>query len=669
MTLYRQLIIFTLALFLVLFTGTWLATFESTRSFLINQLESHAQDTATSLGIAISQYAAKNDKASMESMINAVFDRGYYQTIKFISIEGKVITERNIDVTVENVPSWFIASTPPLVAPEANANVMAGWLQVGTIYVKSHSGYAYNALWQDSVRMTLWFFACGVFVILVGGFGLRVLLRPLKLVQQQADAICKKEYETQEHLPRTRELRQVVTAMNRMTIKVKEMINEQATLAEGFRERAYQDPLTGLGNRRYFEAQMRAQQEQHDGVAGGILFLVQLHELQQLNQRKGLQAGDELLKAAALVLQDMAQPYAQYVLARLTGGDFGVFLPNTPSWNAKQIAADMASALSLLAVRKMSDSDNVAHIGAVTYNVPTPLSTLLGESDLALRVAQQTGSNAWHVRAITEETEILPAGEQQWKIFLEDSLKARRIRLEVQPVSRMADRKDVLHLEIFSKIVREDGSEFRAEIFLPFAERLGLVSLLDRIVLEEVMRLDRRQLGVDTVAVNISPISLNDRTFRNWIYEALKVLPPSTPSLTFEFAEFGAIRNLDSIREFRDFIKQWGHTISLDHYGQSFSKLGYLQSLCPDFVKIDRAYTEELRDSASDSRFYFGSLCSVAHSIDIKVIAEGVETEDQYQLLREFNIDGVQGYLIDHPTAIAEYLARSFPPCPPVTTD
>ncbi len=658
MTLYRQLIIFTLALFLVLFTGTWLVTFESTRSFLINQLESHAQDTATSLGIAISQYAAKNDQASMASMVDAVFDRGYYQTIKFTSIDGKVIAERTLAVTVENVPSWFVDVMPPLVAPVANANVMDGWRQVGTIHVKSHSGYAYHALWQDSVRMTLWFFACGIFVLLVGGFGLRILLRPLKLVQQQADAICRKEYETQEHLPRTTELRQVVIAMNRMTKKVEEMINEQVVFAEGFRERAYHDSLTGLGNRRYFEAQIRAWQEQRDVITGGILFLVQIHDLQQLNQRRGLQAGDELLKTAARVLTEIAQPYAHHVLARLTGGDFGVFLPNTPAWDAKQIAADMANALSLLAAQKIANADNVAHIGAVTYSIPTPLGSLLAESDLALRTAQQTGPNGWHVRAITEETEKLPDGEQQWKIILEDALKARRIRLEVQPVTRTADRKEILHLEIFSKIMREDGREFRAEIFLPFAERLGLVPLLDRIVLEEVMRLDRRQLGVDTVAVNISSSSPNDPTFRKWIDEALKALPPSAPRLTFEFTEFGAIRNLDSIKAFRDSIKPWGHAISLDHYGQSLSKLGYLRSLRPDFVKIDRAYTEELKDAASDSRFYFSSLGNVAHSIDIKVIAVGVETEDQCKLLKEFNVDGIQGYLIDRPTAIAEYLTR-----------
>jgi len=656
MTLYRQLIIFTLALFLVLFTGTWLVTFQSTRSFLVNQLESHAQDTATSLGLAISQRAVEKDKAGMESMINAVFDRGYYQTIKFVSIEGKVILERNLDVTVENVPAWFIAWAP-LNAPEANANVMAGWRQAGKIHVKSHPGYAYDALWKDGARMTLWFAVCGIFVLVVGGLGMRVLLRPLTLVQKQADAICRKEYESQEPLPRTKELRQVVIAMNRMTGKVKEMFEEQATFAEGFREHAYFDSLTGLGNRRYFEAQTRARLEQRNGAAGGILLLIQIHDLQQLNRQKGIQAGDELLKAAALVLQDMVRPYANHVLARLTGGDFAVFLPETPPWDAQRITADTANALSRLAVGKMSASDNVAHIGAVTYEVPTTIGSLLSESDLALRTAQQAGPNAWHVRGITKETERLPAGEQQWKSTLEDALQARRIRLDVQPVVRTADRNDVLHLEIFSKIVREDGEEYRAELFLPFAERLGLVPLLDRIVLEEAMRLDRRQLRVDTVAVNLSPTSLGDDSFRQWVYAALKALPPSAPRLAFEFSEFGAICHLDKVKEFREKIQEWGHTISLDHYGQSFSKLGYLRSLRPDYVKVDCAYTEELKDGANDSRFYMGSLCSVAHSIDVMVIAEGVETEDQCQLLRALNMDGMQGYVIHRPQPIEEYLA------------
>jgi len=87
--------------------------------------------------------------------------------------------------------------------------------------------------------------------------------------------------------------------------------------------------------------------------------------------------------------------------------------------------------------------------------------------------------------------------------------------------------------------------------------------------------------------------------------------------------------------------------MGLDHYGQSCGNLRHLQSLRPDYVKIDRAYTGELKDEDSDSRFFISSICSVAHSIDIAVIAEGVETDNQWQLLKELNVDAVQGYIIN----------------------
>ena len=89
MTLYRQLVIFTFVLFFLLFSGTWLAKLESTRSFLANQLESHAQDTATSLGLSVSQYVAEGDLPAAESMINAVFDRGYYRIVSFSDTGGE----------------------------------------------------------------------------------------------------------------------------------------------------------------------------------------------------------------------------------------------------------------------------------------------------------------------------------------------------------------------------------------------------------------------------------------------------------------------------------------------------------------------------------------------------------------------------------------------------
>ncbi|MGB9079704.1 MAG: LapD/MoxY N-terminal periplasmic domain-containing protein, partial [Desulfuromonadaceae bacterium] len=516
MTLYRQLIIFTFLLFLLLLAGTWYAKLESTRSFLAAQLESHAQDTATSLALSISPHVAEKDMTAVDGMINAVFDRGYYQMITFTGPRQNVIIEHVLAVKIEDVPGWFIGLIP-VKTPEATSDVMAGWNQAGTIHVKSHPGYAYATLWKDVMNMTAWFAVCAVFVLVAGGLGLRMLLKPLVAVERQADALCKKEYKLLVPLPWTREFRRVVEAMNRMTNKVKEMFEEQAAQAEGLQERAYHDPLTGLGNRRYFESQITGRLDQHEISAKGIVLLVRIHELEALNQQRGFQAGDELLKRVAVLLKDSSGQYANVALARLTGGDFGIFAPDASPWDGEHIATNMANKLSQLAAEQISVSDNIGHLGVASYDGVTTLGRLLSEADLALGTAMQKGANTWDIRAISEENDKMPLGQHQWKDILVKALQERRISFDAQPVVENTQTQKVMHQEIFSKIVQEDGTLLDAALFMPIAERLKLVSTIDRVVIEEVTKVDFSRLGVNRVAINLSPASLEDGSFSQWV--------------------------------------------------------------------------------------------------------------------------------------------------------
>jgi len=657
MTLYRQLIIFTFVLFFLLFAGTWYAKLETTRSFLVAQLESHAQDTATSLALSISPHVAEKDMTAVEGMMNAVFDRGYYQVIKYTDNRQHSLIDLEAKVKIENVPPWFI-NMIPIKTPEASSDVMAGWNQAGIIHVKSHPGYAYATLWKDVLNMTAWFALCAGFVFIAGGLGLRILLKPLSAVEKQADALCRKEYRIQEPVPWTKEFRRVVEAMNRMTNKVKEMFEEQVAQAERLRERAYHDPLTGLGNRRYFESQLAARLDQHDASVNGIVLVIRIHDLESLNKARGFQAGDELLKRAAVILQESAGQYANSALARLTGGDFGIFIPNASPWDAEQIATEVVNRLSRLAAEQIAMTDNIGHVGAATYDCLTTPGRILSEADLALGSAMQKGPNAWDLRTISAETDKLPLGQQQWKEILVSALQDRRITLDAQPVVAVSADRRVMHLEIFARIAQEDGKSLNAAIFMPIAERLKLVSTIDRIVIEEVMKVDFRRLGVGRIAVNLSPTSLQDDAFNEWIRLFLKNLPPGAPLITFEFSEFSALQHLSLVKEFSAVVRANGHAIGLDHYGQSFSKLGYLQSIHPDYVKIDRAYTGELGEEDNDSKFYIGSLCSVAHSIDIAVVAEGVESEQQLQILKNLNLDAIQGYYIERPLPLATLAAK-----------
>jgi len=648
MTLYRQLSIYTIVLFLLLFIGTWFAKLHSTRTFLLDQLESHAQDTATSLGLSISPHISNNDMAVAESMINAVFDRGYYKVIRLIDNKGDVLIERVLNVTIESVPQWFVELVP-LQTPDSEAKVMSGWLQAGGIFVKSHPGYAYKALWEAATRLTIWFLGMGILVAIVGGLSLRVLLKPLLLVEQQADALCRKTYEIQEVLPRTRELRRVVQAMNRMTGKVREMFEEQVGIAERLRKHAYQDTLTGLGNRRYFERQIAAHFDKGEEISRGALFLIQTHDLMRVNNEKGFEAGDQLLNKVATLLKNNAVEEVNCQLARLTGGDFGLFIPAISNDEAKSTAQTIVQDLSRLAAERLSLSENIGHLGGAIFEGHVSLGQLLSEADMALRAAQQKGPNSLELRIVSETSKRLPQGQQQWKASLLTALKDENVVLHGQPVVSCEVQHQIKHMEIFSRLLLDNNQLVSAAEFIPFAERLNIVSKLDRLMVRKVMELDIEQLGTETIAVNLSLGSIKDVSFMDWLFATLGQKSGKTRRLIFEFPEYGAVQNLDLVRGFAEKIRELGHGIGLDHYGQSFSNLRYLQALQPEFVKIDRAYTSELKEEDSDSRFFITSLCSVAHSIDIAVIGEGVENAPQRQLLTELNLDGMQGYYIEEP--------------------
>jgi len=651
MTLYRQLLIFTLLLFFLLFAGSWFAKLNSTRTFLQDQLESHAQDTATSLGLSISPHIQENDMAAVETMFNAVFDRGYYRILRLVDFENNVLIDRTLQVKIEGVPQWFI-SLVPLNTPRAKAIVLSGWNRFGEVVVESHPGYAYKTLWETVVSTTKWFLAMLVLVLVGGGLGLRFLLKPLERVEHQAESLCKRQYEIQEKIPRTRELRRVVDAMNRMTYKVKDMFDEQARVAERLRKNAYHDSLTGLGNRRYLEGQVSTRLDRGDSAVKGAFLLVQIKDLQEINRQKGFRAGDEILQKLSGRLQKITGMVANRALARLTGGDFGIFLPDVSGEEVRQTAEDIVKELSQIAVEGLSLSDNVGHVGAVTYNRSTNFGQLLSGADTALHAAQSEGKNRWVVHQLAEDSEAAARGQQRWKDILLRALEEKSITLFIQPTVHCADRNRLLHLEVFSRIVEESGKMLSAGMFMPLAERLGLVSSLDRVVLEKAMQTTSEGLGVDHLAVNVSPASLNDEGFTSWVLDALKKLPANAPRLSFEFAEFCAVQHLDLIRNFGARVQEMGHGYGLDHFGQGFSNFGYLKSLRPDYVKIDRAYTDELKTKDSDSHFFIGSLTGVAHSLDILVIAEGVENEEQFNLLRELNLDAIQGYFIGRPEPI-----------------
>ena len=648
MTLHRQLFLFTVFLVMILFLGVWVEKLQSTRSFLINQLESHAQDTATSLALSLSPVMAENDLPTIDTMINAVFDRGYYKIISLRDPDDKVITERTLKIEIAGVPDWFIDFIS-IKAPRAEALVMSGWTQAGTLFIESHPGLAYQTIWKTMIRISTYFLLAGSVILLLGSWGLKVLLKPLKLVEKQAEAICRREYHIQKALPKTRELRLVVESMNRMTVKVREMFTRQAMIAERLRQKAYYDQVTGLGNRRYLTAQVGARLETAKEELNGALLMVQVANLQNINESEGFESGDALLKKVGNIIQKETQILKDVALARLTGGDFAIFISQISSADTIDLAETLMSKINRLATENSNTTNNLAHIGGVFYEHSPTLPQLLAEADSALQASRQKGPNKSFINPFSADKDSAVKGRTWWRETLVDVLQRKDIALFSQPVMNSRKQDEIVHQELLSRIILESGHFVSAAIFIPLAERLQMISKLDQVVLSRIFSAREILSKMDTIAVNVSPSSLTDRFFVQWVISELAKLPGNFPHIIFEFPEFGAVQHLDIVKDFSSKVGELGHSIGLDHFGQSFTNFGYLKSLRPEYVKIDRGFTKELENDQGDSGFFIEALAGVAHSLDILVIAEGVERDEQVQMLLETNIDALQGYLFAQP--------------------
>ena len=646
MTLSRQLIVLVVTLVVVLFAGSFAIGVYNARDYLESQLGSHAQDAATSLGLSATSHVARQDQAMVTTMVNAMFHRGDYLSIRFEDLQGQVLIERVADERVGGVPNWFVRMLD-LKPPQRSATMMSGWRQIGRVRVTSHPGLAYQQLWQ-TVQQTINLFLIGALLVLLAGLiGLRVLLRPLKEVERQAEAICNREFPVVEPQPFTLEFRRVVEAMNRLSSKVARMLSDAEEMAGRLRQQAFQDPLTGLANRRQFLDVLEHQVAESGGFDSGGLLLLQLKDLKGFNQSQGYPAGDRLLTNTARAIGSVLQGRPPATVAHLSGADFGILFESISESVLRELAADILGAVAALYGHLELPSTDVAHAGGVVCSGQS-VSGLLSEADMALREAQREGANAWVVRRHNAApTEARSASE--WRTLIEEAIRERRFRLLRQAVvSRKGG--ELLHHEVFLRIPDPEhrGLDIAAAVFMPMVERSGLATMVDKAVVEAVVIALEAGAYPGRVAINLSASSLGEQDFSVWLSAKLRQHPMAARRLILELPEYGVSANPERLVAWIRDLGPIGVEFSLDRFGKGFSSFTYLRSIKAHYIKVDGSFIRNL-DQQDDNRFFLRAIADIAHGLDMRVIADSVETEPVWDALQDLGIDGGRGFWLGPP--------------------
>lgn len=645
MSLFKQLLI-AICLFLVIaFSGSFMVGLESSREQYVNQLRSHAQDAATALGLSLTPHI--DDPAMVELMVSSIFDSGYFERIRVVDLAtDKVLVERTgvPDAVGAQVPQWFV-DLIGLQSAGGDAIVSRGWQQAARVEVQSHPLFALARLWQSALGSLGWLLACGLASAVLGAFLLRRQLKPLDYMVAQSHAIARREFLSLPELPRTPELRRVVQAMNQMVEKLKALFQEQAERSERLRDEAYKDSLTGLANRRYFEMQLQARLSAEDQASAGHLLLLRVHDLAGLNQRLGGQRTDALLLAVTEVLaQTAAGQGAGQLVARSRGGDFALLVPGLVEEEAEQLAQDLDAGLANLASTGAADALPVAHMGLVPFSPGDEMPGLLRLADEALAKAEAQGDKTWASLAQGATSSV---GDERhaWHQRLDKALGQRRFNLYFQPVVDSAEPQRVLHYKVLSRLADDGGEQLPAGRFLPWLQRFGWMARLDLLMLELV--LEQMAGHSETLALNLSGALLRDPQKLERAYELLRKHAQFGSRLVLELEE-DQLPEQAVLEQLTRRLRELGFSLSLQHFGGRFSMIGNLARLGLAYLKVDGSYIRAI-DLEADKRLFIEAMQRAAHSIDLPLIAERVETEGELKVLREMGIQGVQGQLFGAP--------------------
>jgi diguanylate cyclase (GGDEF)-like protein len=647
MTLYKQLATTIVILFTAVFIGTVIISTSTLRSFLESQLETHAQDTATSLGLSLSPYIQQQDLPIINSMIDAIFDRGYFRSIKLVDIDGKTLVEKTRGSQDNQAPAWFIKLLS-LQSPHAESILMSGWQQAGSIHVVSHPEFAYREMWSNT-RETFWLFLASATIILFASLiGLRLLLRPLREVEKQAEAVCNRSWVLQNKLPRTRELRSVVMAMNRLSTRVKEIFSEQAKVTEALRKQAYLDTLTGLGNRQSFNRQYQTLVESGEAAAHGALLIVRLDVLIKINKSAGHPEGDKLLQRIARHIEQQLADNSNCIVARLSGSEFGLLVPGVDTQDAENLATELCDEFRIIQGEIATGGGDFAHIGLTMWEHDRDLANLLAEADHALRTADSNAAIGWHRYQPNTLQQTSAAGKEFWRTKVNEAVETGNFRIYTQAAYSANNVETALHREVLLRLPDGDGNYTTAGIYHPVIDSMESTSMLDRLIIEKLLAHIAQDDSKVPYTINLSLASIMDPAFREWLCKTLEASGQAAGRIQLEMAENTVANNIDQAKDLINRLVSWGYKLGIDHFGRDFHPFGYLSTLSVSYIKVDGYYTRGISQN-SENQFFIKSLRDAVHTLEIKIMAQSVETKDEYETLRQMKLDGYQGYVFGKP--------------------
>ncbi len=487
--------------------------------------------------------------------------------------------------------------------------------------------------------------ALALFTILVAIISMYWLQR--RHVEQINDAIVQEIHEAEQghdslipeissalHNLREQQQTQLETATHRVT-QLEQIINT--------------DPLTGVLNRTSFSQDITAMLSGDTQVSLSLLAIIRATELTTINQRNGYVAGDKYLQSVADLITRASKRLSNAKVYRLAGSDFAVLQPQGNN-NQAQV---LGNELKMLFDHYMSEREleSVAYTGLTLFRPGQHVDSILSRGDLALAKAQTNVVNGWYFQE--KDVEDYLQGENYWKKVITDVIDRQAILLMQQPIQSM-NISIKSYSEIFARFVGENEQVMPTETLLAMAQRHDLLSRLEQQIIELVMhQYPTQSSSHQRWGINLSANALMNSAFMIWLERQLLKDSIIASNLVFEMDEELLDCNLAASTRLFEMLRRVGSRSCISKFGKGLASFRLYRELKPDYIKLDPSLINVLERDHTSQQF-IRMIVEVSHRLGCVVIAEGVETIAQKQLLESLFIDAIQGYLIARPSPLSQ---------------
>jgi diguanylate cyclase (GGDEF)-like protein len=632
MKLNKQLAILSVIFFIILFFTILVVSINIIKDSVQKELYENAQNSVSSLSISISNTSTSLN--NIKTMIDATFDNGNYERITYKDINNNILYQRDLELRQNHIPLWF-ENLIEIKIPVAKSTLSNNWQIIGIVEILNDKNTAYSQLYDLMINMFLYLRISYVIFIFILNYIFHLLLKPLLYIEKQAVCAIKNEFIIQKKLPKTKEFRVVIKSINSMIKKFESIfITANETLSQN-KQLLYIDKVTNISNRRYFILKASEYINNENERNTGTIIILSVKNADLFNKKMGYKNTDNFIYELAQYVKSLTKIIDAVLVCRLNGTEIVLMLPKIDIKKSSTFAKNIISYVDYkLDELTLSKNDFGIYLAILEYKNLQNISDLLGLIDYSLSQAKLLSSGEFYTYINSNIT----IGKDTWRENILDALQNDHFEIIYRKVIDIESKQQIHNVVTFNLNIKNQSYSY-GTLIAPVVN-LGMIENVYLHIIKKVL-ISNASIEDNFTAIQLSSLFLNNLNS----YEKLKLLFENTKmqnkcKIVFEIPESIINEHYQNSLLYINLFKEYGFDFGINNFIADSKDYSYFKELKPVFIKADKQY---LIDTQQDINI----LKIIMESLNLQLIATGVNDIDELNILYERGIKSISGKIVD----------------------